>query len=46
LSKIPFFPIIQIWNLETSLKTPQVQEAAIQTNENQWIKVGGVLKTF
>jgi hypothetical protein len=31
---------------EISLKTPQVPVAAIHTNENQWIKFGGVLKTF
>jgi hypothetical protein len=37
---------ILVKNSEIFLKTPQVQEAAIQTSKQQWIKVGGVLKTF
>ena len=31
---------------EIYLKTPQVPVAAIHTYESQWIKFGGVLKTF
>jgi hypothetical protein len=44
--KISIIFQILVENSDISLKTPQVQEAAIYTYENQWIKVGGVLKTF
>ena len=44
--KISIIFQILVKNSEISLKIPQVQEAAIHTYENQWIKVGGVLKTF
>ena len=44
--KISIIFQILVKNSEIFLKTPQVQEAAIHTLKKQWIKVGGVLKTF